>query len=106
MNSFGFISIQVQSRKMSYEYEAEMEDQYMQSLLKLFKKTLTDGFFHLLIVDCNNITLQYLPEFYSISLMHQYTVSTFITLRIPLKSQHLKIQHFNKNFSHMCAKCH
>lgn len=65
----------------SYEYQAEMEEKYMQFLMKSFKKTLSDGFFELVILDCNNITLQYLHDLHSISLMHQYTVSDLNSLK-------------------------
>lgn len=61
---------------MTYKYDEAMEDKYMQCLAKLFRKTLLDRLFDVIIVDCNNITLEYLNEFYSSALVHQYTVST------------------------------
>lgn len=63
--------------KMIYEYDATMEDKYMQCLAKLYRKTLIDRLFDVIIVDCNNITLEYLNDFYSSALVHRYTVSTF-----------------------------
>lgn len=63
--------------RMIYEYDAAMEDKYMQCLAKLFRKTLIDRLFDVIIVDCNNITLEYLNDFYLSACVHQYTVSSF-----------------------------
>jgi YLP motif-containing protein 1 len=37
---------------MKYEYEAEMEEPYRASLIKAFKKTVDEGYFPIIIVDC------------------------------------------------------
>lgn len=41
----------INKKSMLYEYEAEMEGQYLQYLLKAFKKTISDGYFDFIIVD-------------------------------------------------------
>lgn len=63
------------SQQMEYEFDPKMEGTYTQYLIKSFKKTLTDSLFNCVIVDCNNTTLQYLSEFYTIAKMHFFTVS-------------------------------
>lgn len=39
---------------MNYKYDSSMEEMYITSLIKSFKKTLTDGFFSFIIVDAIN----------------------------------------------------
>lgn len=41
----------INSKSMVYEYEAEMEEQYLQYLLKAYKKTISDGYFDFIILD-------------------------------------------------------
>lgn len=41
----------ITSKSMVYEYEAEMEEQYLQYLTKAYKKTVSDGYFDFIIVD-------------------------------------------------------
>lgn len=38
-------------KSMVYEYEKEMEEKYLQYLLKAFKKTISDGYFDFIVVD-------------------------------------------------------
>lgn len=38
-------------KSMVYEYEKEMEEKYLQYLLKSYKKTVADGYFDFIIVD-------------------------------------------------------
>jgi len=37
---------------MKYEFESEMEEPYRTSLVKAFKKTVDEGYFPIIIVDC------------------------------------------------------
>lgn len=39
---------------MVYEYEEAMESSYITSLIKAFKKNITDGFFNFIILDSIN----------------------------------------------------
>ena len=39
---------------MEYEYDAAMEEQYRASLFKAFNKTLSDGYFPVIIIDAIN----------------------------------------------------
>lgn len=89
--------------KMIYEYDAAMEDKYMQCLAKSFRKTLIDRLFDVIIVDCNNITLEYLNDFHSSALVHQYTVSTFGLFWCFLET---KVNNITSLSSHTYAKCH
>lgn len=41
----------INTKSMVYEYEEEMEEQYMQYLMKAYKKTVSDGYFDFIIVD-------------------------------------------------------
>ncbi|KAL1450763.1 hypothetical protein WDU94_003088 [Cyamophila willieti] len=51
-------------KTFEYEYEAELEESYRQSLVKSFKKNVTDAFFSFLIVDANNDQLSYYADMY------------------------------------------
>lgn len=47
---------------MKYEYEAEMEEPYRASLTKAFKKTVDEGYFPIIIVDCVNDKVAHFEE--------------------------------------------
>ncbi|XP_071268638.1 YLP motif-containing protein 1-like isoform X3 [Salvelinus alpinus] len=55
----------VKLKCLEYEYEAEMEDTYRNSMLKTFRKTLDDGFFPFLIIDAINDRVKYFDQFWS-----------------------------------------
>lgn len=59
---------------MIYEYESEMEDTYMQYLIKSYKKTVVDGLFDFIIVDSINSTLRDYTEFYNFAKLYAFTV--------------------------------
>lgn len=44
----------IKTKVLEYEYEAGVEPHYRGSLLKAFKKTVSDGFFSFIIVDSVN----------------------------------------------------
>ena len=50
---------------MEYEYEAEMESTYRASLLKNFKKKISDGLFPFMIVDACNERISHFEEMWS-----------------------------------------
>ncbi|XP_065333706.1 YLP motif-containing protein 1 isoform X2 [Cloeon dipterum] len=52
----------IKSKEMKYEYEAEMEDAYRQSLVKAFRKTIDEGFFPIIVVDCVNDKVKHFEE--------------------------------------------
>lgn len=47
---------------MEYEYESGMEPHYRESLVKAFRKTIIDGYFPFIIVDCINDKLSHFEE--------------------------------------------
>ncbi|KAF5286057.1 hypothetical protein FQA39_LY16461 [Lamprigera yunnana] len=55
----------IKIKEMVYEYEEEMEASYRQSLMKSFKKTLTDGYFNFIIIDNINDKVKYFGEMWS-----------------------------------------
>ncbi|XP_063296066.1 YLP motif-containing protein 1 [Pelobates fuscus] len=55
----------IKKKVMEYEYEAEMEDTYRNSMLKTFKKTLDDGFFPFIILDSVNDRVRHFEQFWS-----------------------------------------
>lgn len=69
---------------MIYEYERDMEDTYMQYLMKSYKKTIVDGLFDFIIVDSINSTLRHYTEFYNFAKTYAFTVSSthFWTVKI------------------------
>lgn len=50
---------------MIYEYEEAMEQSYITSLVKAFKKNITDGFFNFIILDCINEKISDYEEMWS-----------------------------------------
>ena len=44
----------VKQKIEEYEYDEAMEGSYRSSLFKMFNKTLSDGFFPLIVVDATN----------------------------------------------------
>lgn len=49
-------------KAMEYEYESGMEPHYRESLVKAFRKTVIDGYFPFIIVDCINDKLNHFDE--------------------------------------------
>ncbi|XP_076683271.1 uncharacterized protein LOC143376627 isoform X2 [Andrena cerasifolii] len=52
-------------KEMAYEYEEAMEQSYVTSLVKAFKKNITDGFFNFIILDCINEKISDYEEMWS-----------------------------------------
>ncbi|XP_076283753.1 uncharacterized protein LOC143210621 [Lasioglossum baleicum] len=52
-------------KEMVYEYEEAMEQSYVASLVKAFKKNITDGFFNFIILDCINEKISDYEEMWS-----------------------------------------
>lgn len=61
-------------KKMEYEYDASMEQNYVQSMIKSYKKTIMDGLFDFVIVDCNNESLSTYNEFHDFAKQYGFTV--------------------------------
>lgn len=70
----------VKIKKQIYEYEMEMEENYTQCLMKSYKKTITDGLFNFIIVDCINQTLRHFTEIYNFAKLNGFMVSFFFSL--------------------------
>lgn len=68
----------VKVKKQIYEYEMEMEENYTQCLMKSYKKTITDGLFNFIIVDCINQTLRHFTEIYNFAKLNGFMVSFFV----------------------------
>ncbi|XP_058825718.1 uncharacterized protein LOC131685786 isoform X2 [Topomyia yanbarensis] len=51
--------------KSEYQFDAEMEEVYMQNLVKAFKRTITEKLYNFVIVDCVNERLQHYNEFHN-----------------------------------------
>lgn len=66
------------TKEMVYEYESCMEGTYRQSLLKSFKKTVTDGFFNFIIVDNVNEKVKYFGEMWSFAKQNGFQVTFFV----------------------------
>ncbi|XP_044255410.1 YLP motif-containing protein 1-like isoform X2 [Tribolium madens] len=64
----------VKIKEMVYEYEAEMEESYRTSLIKSFKKTITDGYFSFIIVDNVNDKVKYFGEMWSYAKQYGFQV--------------------------------
>lgn len=68
----------IKVKEMVYEYEECMEASYRQSLLKTFKKTITDGYFPFIIVDNVNDKVKYFDGMWSFAKQNGFQVSVFI----------------------------
>lgn len=66
--------------KSEYKFDGDMEDIYMQNLVKAFKRTITEDVFHFIIVDCPNEHLKYYQEFYAFARSNGFKVFT-VTLQ-------------------------
>lgn len=59
---------------MEYVYEEKMVPRYEESLIKSFKRTVSDGFFPFIIVDCLNEKLNKYEEMYSFAKISGFQV--------------------------------
>uniref|UniRef100_A0A182RD96 YLP motif-containing protein 1 n=1 Tax=Anopheles funestus TaxID=62324 RepID=A0A182RD96_ANOFN len=62
--------------KSEYEYDAEMEDIYVQNLIKAFKRTISERLFNFVIVDCCNHMLETYCEFHNYARSNGFKVYT------------------------------
>jgi hypothetical protein len=62
---------------MIYEYEEAMEPSYVTSLIKAFKKNITDGFFNFIILDCINEKISDYEEMWSFAKSKGFRVSHY-----------------------------
>lgn len=65
-------------KEMVYEYEECMEISYRQSLEKAFKKTITDGFFPFIILDCINDKTKHYSEMWSFAKQNGFQVTFYL----------------------------
>lgn len=65
---------------MVYEYEEAMEQSYVTSLIKAFKKNIIDGFFNFIILDCINEKILDYEEMWSFAKTKGFKVSYFNNL--------------------------
>ena len=63
---------------MEYEYEAEMEQHYRTSLNRGFKKTVDDGYFPFIILDCVNDKLVHFEELWNYAKLKGFQVTTYV----------------------------
>lgn len=73
------LSLQITNKILEYVYEAAMEETYMQYLVKSFKKTVADGHFDFIIVDCVNSSLKHYTEMYNFAKTYAFTVRYHIS---------------------------
>ncbi len=72
---------------LEYEYEAEMEEVYKQSLLKSFKKQIDNLLYSFLIVDAVFDKVKFLEEFWSYAKSKGFQVKyIFNTVFLPVVS--------------------
>ncbi|KAL3265982.1 hypothetical protein HHI36_010171 [Cryptolaemus montrouzieri] len=64
----------IKMKDMVYEFEAEMEESYRTSLMRSFKKTITDGYFPFIIVDNVNDKVKYFGEMWSFAKQNGFQV--------------------------------
>lgn len=62
-------------KNMHYEYEECMESSYRESLMRSFKKTITDGYFNFIIVDNINDKVKYFGEMWSFAKQNGFQVN-------------------------------
>ncbi|XP_058170884.1 uncharacterized protein LOC131286040 [Anopheles ziemanni] len=62
--------------RSQYEFDEEMEEVYIQNLLKAFKRTISERLFNFVIVDCCNHRLGYYCEFHNYARSNGFKVYT------------------------------
>lgn len=62
--------------KSEYEYDAEMEEEYMKNLIKAFKRAITERLYNFIIVDCVNERLEHYNEFHNFGRSNGFKVYT------------------------------
>lgn len=72
----------VKIKDMKYEYEECMEASYRTSLMKSFKKTITDGYFNFIIVDNVNDKVKYFGEMWSFAKQNGFQVFIHFFLQL------------------------
>ena len=73
-----------------YVYEAELEDSYRKSLFKSFNKTLDDGFFPMVILDCIHDKVDHFDHFWSMAKQKGFEVGiSFIAMYLNLLAESL-----------------
>lgn len=77
------ISLQITNKTLEYVYDAAMEETYMQYLVKSFKKTVADGHFDFIIVDCVNPSLKHYTDMYNFAKTYAFMVC------YPIISKHI-----------------
>ncbi|CAO1411783.1 unnamed protein product, partial [Diamesa tonsa] len=60
----------------TYEYDPDNENTYMENIKKSFKKTISEGFYDFVIVDCNNIDLTNYNFFYASAKQQEFACYT------------------------------
>lgn len=71
---------EINKRTLSYEYDKDMEERYLQYLLKAFRKNVTDGYFDFIIVDAANDKLSTLNEFVAFAKSKGFMVRQLTTI--------------------------
>lgn len=65
-------------KKMVYEFEESMEAAYRVSLEKAFKKTITDGYFPFIILDCVNDKVKHFSDMWSFAKQNGFQVNKYL----------------------------
>ncbi|XP_035778763.1 uncharacterized protein LOC118459463 isoform X2 [Anopheles albimanus] len=66
----------VKISRQVYEFDGEMEEVYVQHLIKAFKRTISERLFNFVIVDCCNHQLSYYLEFHNYARSNGFKVYT------------------------------
>ena len=67
-------------KEMVYEYEPHLEESYRLSLIRSFKKTITDGYFSFIVVDNVNQRVRNFGEMWSFAKQNGFQVSKCLFL--------------------------
>lgn len=77
--------VEVKTTVMEYEYDEEREPLYRAQLVRQFKKTLDEGYFSFVIVDCVNEYVRQFEEMATVATQKRFQVRFYsILLRDPL----------------------
>lgn len=71
---------------MEYEYESGMESSYRHSLIKALRKTILDGYFPFIIIDCVHEKLQHYEEINTFAKQKGFQVRFVCIIIIKYKS--------------------
>lgn len=88
-SDFLILSFQIKKPSLKYEYDEKLEETYMFSLKRAFKRSLTDGFFTFLIYDAVNDQLRSYADIWNFARQSNFQVSMCYNVLLKFRIVHV-----------------